>query len=831
MAKVLLIGVELADNLSLRYLTPILRQRRHIVKIADFSSRDKIPEIIKTIKKYKPNLIGLSMIYNLRGKDFCELANEIRNCGFRGHITGGGFFAHFNTHQILKDFPSIDSIIHGEGEYALADLADNLNNPEKVKGLSLRYRGKIVDTPRRKPIIDLDSLPFPDHEPRTYLNIPEINILSSRGCYANCHFCSIQAWLKDCGIPRFRQRSVSNIADEMAMLFEKYGIKLYYFMDDNFLMPNSRQNTRRLKALQCELRKRGLNDIAIGIKCRPDCVDKNVFDLLMEMGLIRVFIGIESFSQKALDFLGRRINVEQNVKALEILRTLDIHVTYNVLLFNPETTMDEILDNIRYLEKFMDVPMNFCRTEVYPGTPLEKYLRENNKLLGDYFSYDYIIEEPSVECLFKILAYAFDGRNFGERRVHELGMQIDYGIRIMKRFYPETISPPLLRNVDQFVRKLNDNTIFHLKEAIEFFNVKSSPCKKDVYKFSNELKQSVEEDNKHLWSEGIKLWNEMVKIADKLKRRQRIQQRIGGWAGIHKKVGEWIINLLGEQGFESFLPVTNLLTASQSSDARDLIYLSDYAPKWQTPWHGVPKDDYLGPSLPGLEKPETIVIYDDKQIARQLIGNLNVSRGKTLLEFLQTSITLKEYLKKRRSTDFRLLKKETISVVLIQSREADAVWIRLQPFGQMRFSWVVSKDWGYECFKSFITSGGTFLAFYSIISMSILSNLYITFVRGVLPMPAYYDQTLMLEVGNLPGSLHELIITLTFKKPASKSTFEKQEIVQEKTNVAESLSARKLPVRQKTTKKSEETINKNSIVIALIVLLLSLLATFFLLVK
>jgi len=73
MAKVMLLGTEMSDNLSLRYLAAPLIKANHSVKIVDFSSWDKKKNVVRLIKDFQPDLVGLSMVFNARGKEFCQL--------------------------------------------------------------------------------------------------------------------------------------------------------------------------------------------------------------------------------------------------------------------------------------------------------------------------------------------------------------------------------------------------------------------------------------------------------------------------------------------------------------------------------------------------------------------------------------------------------------------------------------------------------------------------------------------------------------------------------------------------------------------------------------
>jgi len=87
-------------------------------------------------------------VFTRRAREFVQLADELRRAGFRGHITAGGHFATFNARRLLADYPAIDSIVHGEGEEAIVDLAEYLSAPESVLGISYRLPSGEIKRPR-----------------------------------------------------------------------------------------------------------------------------------------------------------------------------------------------------------------------------------------------------------------------------------------------------------------------------------------------------------------------------------------------------------------------------------------------------------------------------------------------------------------------------------------------------------------------------------------------------------------------------------------------------------------------------------------------------------
>ncbi|HEX7344389.1 MAG TPA: cobalamin B12-binding domain-containing protein, partial [bacterium] len=136
--RVALIGAELEENLALRYMTSALESRGHEVSIIPFNFPQEIPQVVNQVIPFQAKIIGLSMVFTGRAREFCHLAEALRASGYRGHIVAGGHFASFNCERLLEDYPAFDSIGLGEGEELICALADNLENLFAVPGLCFR---------------------------------------------------------------------------------------------------------------------------------------------------------------------------------------------------------------------------------------------------------------------------------------------------------------------------------------------------------------------------------------------------------------------------------------------------------------------------------------------------------------------------------------------------------------------------------------------------------------------------------------------------------------------------------------------------------------------
>ena len=374
--KVALVGAELEENLGLRYMAAVLEDKGHQVELVSFNTGYDITAAVEQVTCFAPDITGLSMVFTGRAREFVRLAQALREGGYAGHLIAGGHFACLNAEPLLQDFPAFNSVALGEGEGIIGALADNLDNLSQVPGLCYRNpEGSICINPSTGNPENLDALPFPKRTTfQNYFGKPIANILSSRGCYRDCAFCSINAWYKQGGGKKFRLRSIENLATEMKELYFRHGIRIFNFHDDNFFHPHAETAVLRFDQLRSTLRREGVDGIAFAVKARPDSITPETISILDDLGLFRVFLGVENASVRGLSHLNRKCTLDHILNALKILNDFDIHIAYNLLMFEPDTQLEDILTNLRFMERHMDNPFNFCRAEVYAGTGLEAKL-------------------------------------------------------------------------------------------------------------------------------------------------------------------------------------------------------------------------------------------------------------------------------------------------------------------------------------------------------------------------------------------------------------------------------------------------------------------------
>jgi radical SAM superfamily enzyme YgiQ (UPF0313 family) len=521
---VLLVGAELEENLALRYLGASLRRSGHTPHYVKFDSAADTEGVIRAMQRVQPALIGLSMTFQYRAKEFGQLAQTLRERGYPGHITGGGHFPTFAYKEVLDLFPAIDTIVRHEGEQTIVELCHGTPLPS-IHGIAFRDPdGKVVCNEPRALEMNLDALPFPERfgEPQLHLGIPAAFLVGTRGCFGHCTFCCIHAYLKAAGGPMYRMRTPANIADEMLALRKDRGARMFVFHDDDFFTRDKEHDLARMIALRDALRERRVNDIALVVKARPDDVDKDVFDVLEEIGLLRVYLGIEAGSTQGLRTLGRGVDMAQNRRALDYLRKKDIYVCFNMLVFDPESSLGALRESFRFLRDYTSVPMNFCRTEIYVGTPLMTKLEREKRLVGDVFGWDYAIRDPRADRAFRIFARAFLDRNFRCDGLMNSTLGLGYHLQLLRNFYPSAMSGRLRELVDSTTRAVNTDCIGKMESILDFAGSKRSDDPKALEEFTRCITEQVKHSNEQLEERVASATDEIVRAAFAPKQLRRV---------------------------------------------------------------------------------------------------------------------------------------------------------------------------------------------------------------------------------------------------------------------------------------------------------------------
>lgn len=473
------------QRLPARTLAAVLQRAGLRTRLVQFGSGQDADSVVRLAERERPCLIIVSILFANRVAEHLALITALRNAGVRAHLTMVGPLPGFACAELLAACPALDSVLCGEAETSVVQLATSLCHSERSeeslssKHETLRFApavpGLVYRTPSPranplpKPLADLSELPFPVHDDGipTRLGYGFATVEGSRGCYHSCTFCLPCAFYRAAGTPYYRLRSLANLVDEIEALYNR-GTRLFLFDDEQFLPPgHTRQE--RVAALDGELERRGLR-IAFTIKCRADDVDAALFRRLKEMGLLRVYIGIESGCQASLDLVGKGVTVQRNAEALAMLDALDIVADFRNLLFHPWSTLETIQADVAFLHGVVpcvSTCFGFHEVEVYPGTPLAARLRAEGRGAGAPWPLPYTIADPRAELLRRLNRFVFDSPD-AYAGIRDLLTQAWYDLLLQRRFQPGQFEPAAARKLKSVAADVNAQSLHVWQEMLAF---------------------------------------------------------------------------------------------------------------------------------------------------------------------------------------------------------------------------------------------------------------------------------------------------------------------------------------------------------------------------
>ncbi len=339
----------LSSCLLTGYAGAVLVKEGHEVKIIEgYLDRLSWDSIRETIRGAKADILGVHMVYHWKGdEDLYRFLGELKNEGLAPLIVAYGFYPTISHAQILHDCIPIDAVVVGEPEVPFASLArypQGQDFPQRLPGIASRSdSGEFVLIPQ-EPVIDLDSVPFPLRTESLY-RIGEVNILGSRGCYGRCTFCYINTFYGK-GMP-WRFRSPENIIAEIDAIIRERGARDFYFTDPNFFGPGLRGQERAMRIAEL-LKPRNIH---FGIEGRVNDIRDETIEALVNAGLRHILIGLESGRNEALQRMNKMTTVAENEEALRILRKYDIEPNVGFIMFEPDSTIEDLRTNFEFLKR------------------------------------------------------------------------------------------------------------------------------------------------------------------------------------------------------------------------------------------------------------------------------------------------------------------------------------------------------------------------------------------------------------------------------------------------------------------------------------------------
>jgi radical SAM superfamily enzyme YgiQ (UPF0313 family) len=406
---------------------------------------------LRALRESIPDVVGFSLMSGMQHWAL-NVSGDIKREFPNVKVVFGG--VHPTYFPEVVESEGVDIVCIGEGEYAMLDLMNAIDNKNDISGIPnlwVKKDGEIYKNELRPLIENLDELPFADFELYydTYSSLKSTSVksfLGVRGCPYNCSFCfnkKLKAMYKGKGnYTRFRSKE--NIISEILNVKARYKFKKVFFISD-IMFINKKWALDFLKDYREKVQMPFIGLI------RADMLDEKLVRELKESGCCIARFGMESGNEQLRnEVLKKNLSNEQIIKTAELLRKYDIKFRAYCMMGLPGETVKQAYDTIN-LNVRIKTDYPWCAVyNPYSGTDLVDYAKKKGYL-------DHAFDIDSIEDSY------YKGSVLTNEHKNEL-------INI-QRFFQTAILFPSTLPIIKRLAKLPPNPLFNLWFQFIYFIV------------------------------------------------------------------------------------------------------------------------------------------------------------------------------------------------------------------------------------------------------------------------------------------------------------------------------------------------------------------------
>lgn len=399
------VGILAAQLRKISYEVDIINLNHEVLKEVYYHDESKEfnytnvwqTKIINKIKKFKPDLIGVSCLFSVTHNSFKNVCSLIKKEFKNIPLLVGGVHVSHDIEGVIKDLnDNIDFVCLFEADLALPNLLKIINDEESVKNLAqFAFKNKedvvvfnkrvVPDTHTMSVMPAYDLMDIKDHSKFGVIGswhgtLKEGTIVSTaqsnRGCRAACTFCNVRTYHGK----TVRHRTVDSVIDELSYLKNEHGVQHIVWLDDDLL-----KDTKRTLELFNKMVKKNLNitwDATNGVIAHS-LKDYEIVEAAYKSGCIGLHIGIESGNPQILKEIKKPGTVETFIAASEVLKKFpQINTRALLMLGFPNETLGMLFDTISLAEKINFDWSNISILQPWKGTPIYQEM-SNDGLLGE----------------------------------------------------------------------------------------------------------------------------------------------------------------------------------------------------------------------------------------------------------------------------------------------------------------------------------------------------------------------------------------------------------------------------------------------------------------
>jgi radical SAM superfamily enzyme YgiQ (UPF0313 family) len=406
------IDILFLDGLEFRHLNPtptflgflfpiasVLEENMFNFKILNLSTLKEYHKngLIEELKKHSFKTIGMTTNSdNIR--HVYKISEIIKREFPEVSIIVGGPQATYSSEKILSE-SAIDVVVRHDGEFKLIKLLEYFIQSKgilhEIKGITFKNNNDIIYNDDDIPI-NINTLSIPQYKILTDINywiVPEKCVydefdhflnkvklnqtfVASRGCPYHCTFC-----VEGNNLNKQRTRSVEKIIEDIKYFIQVTGLKYIAIGDDTFT--NAPERVKELCKAIKKLRED--YDFTWFAEGRVNILAKypELLKIMVDAGLYKLQLGIESGNPKVLNAYNKKITVDQIrtvVKEASKFKNLLLHG--NLILGNPYESFSDFKISVEFAKNLIalsgyKMDIGNCYLTPFVGTDIrnnpEKY--------------------------------------------------------------------------------------------------------------------------------------------------------------------------------------------------------------------------------------------------------------------------------------------------------------------------------------------------------------------------------------------------------------------------------------------------------------------------
>ncbi len=368
--------------LGILYIAACLEQAGHHVTAVDAAAEGlDVAGTVRRIDGTRPDVIGIgstTVVFETTKR----LATALKGALPTTPIVLGGYHVTLLPNEAMAH-PAFDVGVLHEGEFTMVELVESYagrKSIDDVQGIVYKKPdGAMHFTPARGRFKDLDHLPFParhllPHDLYKPIPIdehasPKFAMITSRGCPHACAFCQKAK-------SGYRSHSPEYIADEVEYLVRDFGARDIAFVDSLFCA-----SKKRVMGIMEEFKRRDIaSKVSWTCSSRVEVVDRELLQAMKDAGCWRTRFGIESGSDKVLDFISKGITKEKIRAAITAAHDVGLRPKAFFIIGHMPDTRETIEESIEFAKTLPLHDVTVQINTLLPKTPqMEIWEREGPK--------------------------------------------------------------------------------------------------------------------------------------------------------------------------------------------------------------------------------------------------------------------------------------------------------------------------------------------------------------------------------------------------------------------------------------------------------------------